>query len=50
MLRWFCLWGTNPLSLAYARQLSLSGEVASRSDDGEGLLPQNPMKKYTQIA
>ena len=33
-----------------ADSLPLSGEVASRSDDGEGLLPQNPMKKYTQIA
>ena len=25
MLRWFCLWGTNPLSLAYARQLPRGG-------------------------
>ena len=26
------------------------GEVASRSDDGEGLPPENPMKKYSRIA
>ena len=39
MLRWFCLWGTNPLSRA-----ATEGVLCLRES------PQNPMKKYTQIA